>query len=173
MRFKPWCAVVLALFVVPPLVPAGERETSAEAKMKLGRINVQLPTAGVEFDAIAAIYQVELERDTATGLPTGKRQHRPITIAKTVDKATPMLLEALTSGSKFDEVKIKILPSSHSRRSFFEYTLDGVQFVGYQSTSETGDRPTEEITLVFNKIRIYYPEQDTTHEDDWQVEDER
>jgi hypothetical protein len=28
-------------------------------------------------------------RDAASGLPTGKRQHRPFTIVTTIDKATP------------------------------------------------------------------------------------
>lgn len=30
-------------------------------------------------------------RDAASGLPTGKRQHKPMTITKSVDKATPVL----------------------------------------------------------------------------------
>ena len=31
-------------------------------------------------------------RDAASGLPTGKRQHKPVSVTKPVDKATPLLL---------------------------------------------------------------------------------
>ena len=37
----------------------------------------------------------------ASGTPTGKRQHKPITITKPVDKATPKLLEAAAKGKVF------------------------------------------------------------------------
>jgi type VI protein secretion system component Hcp len=33
-----------------------------------------------------------LARDPASGLPTGKRQHKPLFITKQIDKATPLLI---------------------------------------------------------------------------------
>ena len=33
--------------------------------------------------------------DSASGLPTGRRQHKPFTIVKPIDKATPLLMKAL------------------------------------------------------------------------------
>ncbi|MCI0497505.1 MAG: type VI secretion system tube protein Hcp [Thermoplasmata archaeon] len=38
-------------------------------------------------------------RDAASGLPTGKRQHKSMTITKELDKSSPKLAEALSSGS--------------------------------------------------------------------------
>ena len=32
------------------------------------------------------------QADSASGLPTGKRQHKPISISKPIDKATPLLM---------------------------------------------------------------------------------
>lgn len=32
-------------------------------------------------------------RDAASGLATGKRQHKPVTVTKPVDKATPLLID--------------------------------------------------------------------------------
>ena len=37
----------------------------------------------------------------ASGTPTGKRQHKPLTITKPVDKATPKLAEAVAKGKVF------------------------------------------------------------------------
>jgi len=33
--------------------------------------------------------QVAKERDAASGLPTGKRQHKPVSVDKRIDKASP------------------------------------------------------------------------------------
>jgi hypothetical protein len=37
-------------------------------------------------------------RDAASGLPTGKRQHRPMTITKELDKSSPKLAETVAKG---------------------------------------------------------------------------
>lgn len=43
-------------------------------------------------------------RDAASGLPTGKRQHKPITITKEIDKSTPLLQQALSRNEVVDGV---------------------------------------------------------------------
>ena len=35
---------------------------------------------------------IVVERDAASGLPTGKRMHKPFVFTKTIDKATPVLM---------------------------------------------------------------------------------
>lgn len=42
-----------------------------------------------DCDGITAIVS---PRDAASGLPTGKRQHKPVTIVKELDKSTPLLM---------------------------------------------------------------------------------
>ncbi|MCB1219403.1 MAG: type VI secretion system tube protein Hcp [Planctomycetales bacterium] len=43
-------------------------------------------------------YSIIAPRDAASGLPTGKRQHKPISVTKPIDKATPLLLSIAPSG---------------------------------------------------------------------------
>jgi type VI secretion system Hcp family effector len=45
-------------------------------------------------------------RDAASGLPIGKRQHRPVTITKTLDKSSPELMGVadLDSDGRLDVV---------------------------------------------------------------------
>ncbi|MCB1185762.1 type VI secretion system tube protein Hcp [bacterium] len=43
-------------------------------------------------------YSIIAPRDAASGLPTGKRQHKPISVTKPIDKATPLLLGIAPSG---------------------------------------------------------------------------
>jgi type VI protein secretion system component Hcp len=42
-------------------------------------------------------------RDAASGLPTGKRQHKPISITKELDKSTPLLMQALCTNENVTE----------------------------------------------------------------------
>ena len=45
----------------------------------------------VEVDVSA--HAIVSPRDAASGLPTGKRQHKPFTITKPVDKTTPLFYQ--------------------------------------------------------------------------------
>ena len=57
--------------------------------------------------------------DDASGQATGKRQHKPVTITKAIDKASPRLARALASGEPLSNVKIDtgghvtVLKSAH------------------------------------------------------------
>lgn len=55
---------------------------------------------------IAAHHEVTSPRDAATGLPTGKRQHRPFVITKEVDKATPLLYQALVNNEVLSDFEL-------------------------------------------------------------------
>lgn len=46
---------------------------------------------------IAVTHEIISPRDSASGLPTGKRQHRPFVITKELDKSTPLLFSALVN----------------------------------------------------------------------------
>jgi prepilin-type processing-associated H-X9-DG protein len=49
-------------------------------------------------------YSIVSPRDSASGLPTGKRQHKPMVITKEWDKATPLLMQALVSNENITEL---------------------------------------------------------------------
>ena len=46
-------------------------------------------------------------RDVASGLPTGKRQHKPLTITKELDKSTPLLYNILVNNENISEWKLE------------------------------------------------------------------
>jgi type VI secretion system secreted protein Hcp len=48
-------------------------------------------------------------RDPSSGLPTGKRQHPPLTITKTWDSSSPHLMEAYRNRETLLEVVIEIV----------------------------------------------------------------
>ena len=52
-------------------------------------------------------HQVIIPRDPQSGQPTGQRVHKPVVITKVFDKASPLLLAALTSGERLTKVEIQ------------------------------------------------------------------
>jgi type VI secretion system secreted protein Hcp len=53
---------------------------------------------------IASSHEFLSPRDAASGLPTGKRQHKPFTVTMELDKATPFLFKALVNNETLTEV---------------------------------------------------------------------
>lgn len=60
----------------------------------VGKIRCADGTCTINFDQ-----QIVSPRDAASGLPTGKRQHKPFVITKELDKSSPMLRESPTKQS--------------------------------------------------------------------------
>jgi len=69
---------------------------------------------------------VEIPRDPGTGLPTGKRIHGPLSVSAEVDRSTPKLYQALTSGEQLSEVVMdfyRISPTG-TEEKYFTVKLD-------------------------------------------------
>jgi type VI protein secretion system component Hcp len=82
--------------------------------------------------------------DVATGQATGRRMHKPLTIVREIDKASPLLAQACASGKHFAEVDVD-LGSGH-------YKLTDV--VISSDTKSGGDRPVETISFTYQKIEM-------------------
>jgi type VI secretion system secreted protein Hcp len=74
---------------------------------------------------VLAVSGIPAPRDAASGMATGKRQHKPLTITKPIDKATPMLarvqqgqalgrVEISTAGTTYELVGAKVLSVKRS-----------------------------------------------------------
>lgn len=90
--------------------------------------------------------------DQSAGQPTGKRQHKPITITKSVDKATPMLAQASRSGTILPEVTLYVQERAGATEPYMKIELKNVYITSYQ-TSGSGDRPTETLSLNYERIK--------------------
>lgn len=56
-------------------------------------------------------HEIVSPRDAASGLATGKRQHKPLTITKEIDKSTPLLYQAFVNNENFSEVTLRFFTS--------------------------------------------------------------
>lgn len=57
-----------------------------------------------------------LRRDAASGMATGRRQHKTITIVREVDAASPKLWSALVSNETFKSITVECANGNHIRR---------------------------------------------------------
>jgi len=110
---------------------------------------------GIQLDSFQWGFTTSTQSATG-GAGSGKVAVHDISITKSTDKSSPLLVQQAISG-KSSPVKIdfckragggKILP-------FMEYNLENVLISSY-NISSGGDRPTDSITLNFAKIKFSF-----------------
>ncbi len=76
---------------------------------KQGQILGSVTQKGREgwIEVIAVNHTIVSPRDTASGLPTGKRQHKPFVITKQLDKSSPLLYNALCNNENIPELSVQ------------------------------------------------------------------
>lgn len=69
-------------------------------------------------------HTIEIPKSIQTGLPTGKRIHGPLTITKLLDKSSPKLFQALTSGEQLTDAKLEYYRISAQGKEELYYTVE-------------------------------------------------
>jgi type VI secretion system secreted protein Hcp len=118
--------------------------------------------AGGAIDVIAISHEIISPRDPASGLPTGKRQHKPITITKELDKSSPLLINALVTNENLSTVE------------FTFYKPDGTAYMKEKLTNASiADRQQhgakETFSFTYQKIEWTWIDGGITAQDDWEA----
>jgi type VI secretion system secreted protein Hcp len=150
-----------------PATAAPDGGALASAQATTRHVAVLKGSAGeVSIDVLALTHEIISPRDPASGLPTGKRQHKPFTLTKPVDKSSPLLFEGLVKGEPF-QLEVTTLRRTGARWTpVVTVRLDNA-FVAAINPRSAVDRPTEEISFYYGKITYSYAETGTTVEDVW------
>ena len=121
--------------------------------------------------------EVMTAREAGSGMATGRRQYKPLTIRKRIDKSTPLIAKALVENQKID-AKFKFFrpnPTGDGTTEQF-YTVEikqgrvahQKQFVPDTIVPATATDPAlEEVSFVFHTISWTYTNGGVTHEDTW------
>ena len=109
---------------------------------------------------------------TRDGKPTGKRQHRPIRFVKELDKATPLLMTACSSGEVYEDMVIEFeQPSRDGKQvTYIRYELTNVQITSYSMHSSSDDASVparEQIEVTYESLSVTWVEGGDKHVDDW------
>lgn len=119
--------------------------------------------AGVEGESIDKDHKGEIEIQSwswgvsqpasTSAMSTGKRQHKPIYIARLVDKSSPILQQASTDGRAFPSMTVYLPKQEGDGTGYLTYELKNVIITSYQVSGEgAGAPPTESFSLNYEKI---------------------
>jgi type VI secretion system secreted protein Hcp len=155
---------------------------------KQGDIKGDVTQKGREHSIMCHAFEYECEspRDAHSGLPMGKRAHKPIKITKKMDIASPLLFNALVNNENLTTVKLMFWRPNTALLGAQQATGTEEQFYTIELTNanicevknEVLDvlnpelqkfPPLEEVKFVFQKITITYMKGGITASDDWET----
>lgn len=135
---------------------------------------------GHENEALVKAFNhnIKIPRDPQSGQPSGQRMHNPFVVTKLVDKATPLIYNALTKGETLPKVELKWYRTSYAGKPehYFSLILEDAIIIDVNSRMEiemdatkSQVAPLEEISFSYRKISWRHEVASTSGEDDWRI----
>jgi type VI secretion system secreted protein Hcp len=132
---------------------------------------------------IAMDHQIVSPRDAASGLPSGKRQHKPLVIIKELDKSTPLLYSALCNNEtisswqlNFWTPQIKATTGVGSEVQNFTIKLTNANVASINFHMPNNKHPElmklneyEEVGFTYEKIEWVWTDGAISAVDDWEA----
>ena len=137
---------------------------------KQGKIEGDCDMEGREGTILvyAMDHTIHIPRDPQSGLPSGKRIHSPLVVDKEIDKASPMIYQALCSGEQLKTVTIKKyrIDPMGSEEHYFTITLNDAIIVEVSPYMPIAFVKENEPYRHMEKVSFTYSEIKWTHEVD-------
>lgn len=175
---NPICFLLLAAFMSLN-VSAFSQGSALYLKVKgakQGDIKGDATEKGKEglIKTISFQHEVVSPRDAASGQATGKRQHKPLVITKEIDKASPLLMAALTTSENLPEVTLTFYRPSAKAIStnelWYTISLKDAHISDIKATWVSEKKMSlEEVSFTYDKIKWTYTDGGVTHEDSWET----
>lgn len=145
----------------------GEIKGSATLKGREGRIMVN-----------AACHEIVSPRNPASGLPTGKRMHKPFVITKEIDRSSPLLYTALATNENISEWELQFwepVMGAGTEKQHYTIKLFNANIAGINFQMPNTRNPDfmkygeyEEISFTYQKIQWIWTEGAIISEDAWE-----
>ena len=147
---------------------------------KQGEIKGSVTQKGRENSimVIAVSHEIVSPRDAASGLPTGKRMHKPFVITKELDKSSPLLYNTLVNNENITEWSLQFWQPSATGAEKQHYTvkLTNANFASIHFVMANNKHPDlmkfaeyEEIAFTYQKIEWTWVDGGITAMDDWEA----
>lgn len=145
---------------------AGEIKGSVTQKGREGKIAV-----------IAVSHEIVSPRDAASGLPTGKRMHKPFVITKELDKSTPLLYNILCNNENLTDWELQFWQPSQTgaEKQHYHIKLTNANIASINFRMYNNKNPElmkyaecEEIAFTYQKIEWTWVEGGIMAIDDWE-----
>ncbi len=160
------------------LAPFSEADAALNAYLKLkgqkqGDIKGSVVQKGREgrIGLIAVSHEIISPRDAASGLPTGKRSHKPFVITKEVDKSTPLLANALVHNENLTVAEFSFFQPTGKGMEALAYTvkLTNANISSIQFRTDADGRLLQDVAFTYQKIEWTWHDGGITAADDWQA----
>ena len=121
-------------------------------------------------------HKILLPRDPQSGQPTGQRVHNPMKVTKVMDKCSPLLYRALTSGERLPKVELKFYRTSAqgTMEYYFTMTLEDAiitDITAYmpncQDPAQAHFTHLEDVQFTYRKLTKTHEVASTSEADDW------
>ncbi|KAF1077361.1 Hcp family type VI secretion system effector [Halodesulfovibrio sp. MK-HDV] len=143
-----------------------------------GEIKGDCTQAGDKKDRILLYgmdHSVEIPKDTHTGLPTGQRIHKPFTVTKHKDKASPKLFQACCKGEQLTaEIDFYHISPSGEEQKYYTIKMEEAIIVDMRENTPltflTENKPyhdMEEVSFTYSKITWTYADGNIEFTDSW------
>lgn len=119
---------------------------------------------------------VTIPRDPQSGQPSGQRVHRPFKFTAALNKATPLLYNALTSGEMLTDVEVKWYRTNTSgkQEQFFTTKLTDATIIDIDCNMPNAQDPDNAnytqlvtVSMAYRKIEWDHVTAGTSGSDDW------
>jgi type VI secretion system secreted protein Hcp len=135
---------------------------------KQGQIKGESTVKGLENSIVCIDFSHSIvsPRDAATGLPTGKRQHKPLQITKYIDRTSPLFYTALINNENLTTVELKFFQNDAkgSPTNYFKITLTNANV-----SRQTNSYPNlEGLEFTYQKIEWEHVPSGNIALDTWQ-----
>ena len=129
-----------------------------------------------EIMAQAISHIVTVPTDPQSGQPSGQRAHKPLKLTVALNKAVPMLYNALASGEMLPKIELKWYRTSveGKQEHFFTTSLEDATIVSIDLKMPHAQDPTQreftqllELSLAYRKINWEHTSAGTSGADDW------
>jgi|GEM_PF-1524852 len=110
-------------------------------------------------DVFAVDHELVQPIDPLTGAASSARQHRPLTVLKVIDRASPGLHRALATGQTFREVELdfyQLEPATRVETKYYTITLKNARIVGLKTMVPTTFLPENESYGHMEEVRFAY-----------------
>lgn len=115
-------------------------------------------------------HEVLSPRDAASGLPTGKRQHKPLVITKPVDRSSPQLMTMLTNNENISTWELKVYePGSKGETLIYTIKLTNASIASIRLVTDADGNLEEIVSFTYQKIEWTWTNGGITAMDDWET----
>jgi type VI secretion system secreted protein Hcp len=171
IRSSVFCLTLVGMTVAP----FAEAEAALNAYLNLkgqkqGSIKGSVTKKGREgmIEIISLHHEIVSPRDAASGLPTGKRQHKPFVITKELDKSSPLLNSVLVNNENIAEWKLDVYDSGKGEKLLYTVKLTNASIASIRLVTDANGELREEISFTYQKIEWTWTDGGITAMDDWE-----